>query len=697
MNKKTTVICPYLGVASDPNLNLGEPSDAQQCYSPKAPGAVTLEFQQTVCFTKGFCDCKRFVENHESRALVPVAPLPPGAVAVVTPREPSFGTRAVSLYDAIGDRTTHWAAIGLWVVAAVLGLVTLYFAQPFLFRLLDPFLFQQQNLAAVAPTVKPTARPTGTATATVTVLPTATPTASLVPPPNALPLQLPTPPPDGVVLTVAPDPALTGWLVSNEPAPRWGDRLLLAGSVNSEEYSSVLRFNLPNLAPGSQILYAALELTGRDAAQLGASGKWQLELLSAQDTANWANASSDAVAGTAPLAVVGDALTSADLGQDRINTFVLNAGALAQLEAQLEQGYATFRLRATDVNGDSLFAWSGSAGSGNGLDVPTLYLVAIPKPLVIVTNTPLPTNVLTAAAQALKATAFARANGTPTPFPRGYATVTAAPGTVFVPPAPTAANDATRRAESNYATAVAITTGTYTPTPTNIVIAYPTATPVLIGIDQIIPPTSQSPGGQVNYFATPIPPSLSGKILVQSNRLGQAYANLPLVMDESGKVTAVMSSRAIYDAVAARESFAPDRQRRAIVAPDAQGTLQIWILDLNSNAQTQLTRVSRGIAYDPVWSPDGSRIAYVSTQTGIAEIFVYELGSNTARQLTFTNSNDFFNQRPSWSPDSQKLAFKSNRDDVTRFQIYVMRADGSELKNISLNEFSETDPLWVKR
>ncbi len=694
MNKKTIVTCPYLGLARDRNLNFGEPSDAQQCYSPKAPGAVTLEFQQTVCFTKGFCECKRFVENNESRALVPLPPLP-RAVAVVAPRPQSLAMRATGLYDAIGDRTTHWAAIGLWVVAAILGLVTLYFAQPFLMRLIDPFLFQQQNLAVAAPTLKPTARPTATMTATI--LPTTIPTASLVPTSNPLPLQLPTPPPDGIVLTVAPDPALTGWVVSSELAPRWGDRMLLAGSVKNETYSSVLRFNLPNLAPGSQILYAALELTGRDGAQLGASGTWQLELVSAQDTANWTNASSDVIASTAPLAMIGDTLTPADLGQGRINTFILDAAALAQLEAQLEQGSATFRLRATDVSGDSLFAWNGSAGSGNGLDVPTLYLVAIPKPLVVVTNTPLPTNVLTAAAQALKATAFAKANGTPTPFPRGYATVTAAPGTVFVPPAPTAANAATRQAESNYATAVAITTGTYTPTPTNVVIAYPTATPVLIGIDEIIPPTAGSPSGQVNYFATPIPAPLSGKILVQSNRLGQAYANLPLVMDESGKVTSVMSSRAIYDAVAARESFAPDRKRRVVVAPDDQGTLQIWILDLNSNAQTQLTRVSRGIAYDPVWSPDGTRIAYVSTQTGITEIFVYDLTTNIAKQLTFTDSNDFFNQRPSWSPDSQKLTFKSNRDDVTRFQIYVMRADGSDLKNISLNEFNETDPIWVKR
>jgi TolB protein len=171
---------------------------------------------------------------------------------------------------------------------------------------------------------------------------------------------------------------------------------------------------------------------------------------------------------------------------------------------------------------------------------------------------------------------------------------------------------------------------------------------------------------------------------------------LPLVMDENGKVLAVLSTNAYYDAAAARESFSPDRQRRVIVARDLNDVLQIWILDLKTNAMTQLTQVTRGIAYDPVWSPDGTRIAYVSTQTGITEIYVYDLTTQTAKQITHTAGPDFFNQRPSWSPDSQKLVFKSNRDDVTRFQIYQMLADGSQLRNLSLNQYNEIDPIWVK-
>lgn len=692
MKQKIIVTCPYLGLANDPTANFGEPSDAQQCYSPQDPGKVELEFQQAVCLTSGYCDCKRFTQNNANRALIPVSTIPVQSAVTIIPQRSSPPSRFSLANYLPHPESPRFIEIGLWGIVAILALVTLYFAQPLIFKLIQPVLFQRQSVAVVAPLSTPTSQPTSTPT----LLPTETPTAAPSAQATSAPLMIPTPPANGTVLTLSANPALTGWTVSSEPAPRWGDRLLLAGSLKKETYSSILHFDLGNLPPGSEIKYAALELAGRDGSQLGTAGVWQLELIDGSNAKNLADQSSDVVASITPVAVVGNSLSTSDLGAGLTNDFVMSQEDLALIEKQIGYGSLTFRLRTTDASADHLFAWNGASATGGGLDTPTLYLVAIPKPFIIITNTPYPTNVFTAAAQVLKSTAEARLHGTPTPFPPGVATATSAPGTIFVPPPPTPVNAATRQAESDYATAVAITTGTFTPTPKNIVIAYPTATPVLIDINQIAPPTAAKPTGNLNYLATPIPSYLIGKILVQSNRLGQPYANLPLVLDQTGKLTAVLSSRAYYDAAAARESFAPDRQRRAVVAADASGRLQIWILDLQSNAMTQMTNVSRGIAYDPVWSPDGTRIAYVSTQTGIAEIYVYDIGSMTNKQITFTSSSDFFNQRPSWSPDSQTLVFKSNRDDVTHFQIYLIQADGTGLRNISLNQFDETDPIWVK-
>lgn len=91
---------------------------------------------------------------------------------------------------------------------------------------------------------------------------------------------------------------------------------------------------------------------------------------------------------------------------------------------------------------------------------------------VIITPTPQPANVMTAAAQMIAATARVAAEGTPPPWAWNavVATVTPTPY-VIVPPAP--ANLATAQALSAYATAVTILTGTFTPNPPDAVTATP--------------------------------------------------------------------------------------------------------------------------------------------------------------------------------------------------------------------------------
>ena len=81
------------------------------------------------------------------------------------------------------------------------------------------------------------------------------------------------------------------------------------------------------------------------------------------------------------------------------------------------------RLRGPAGTADNLFAWDSGAG-GAALTSPTLHLVVEPGKYVIVTNTPVPTNVLTAAAYVVRGTESAKRNGTRTAFPPGVATAT---------------------------------------------------------------------------------------------------------------------------------------------------------------------------------------------------------------------------------------------------------------------------------
>jgi DNA-binding winged helix-turn-helix (wHTH) protein len=73
----------------------------------------------------------------------------------------------------------------------------------------------------------------------------------------------------------------------------------------------------------------------------------------------------------------------------------------------------------------------------------------------------------------------------------------------------------------------------------------------------------------------------------------------------------------------------------------------------------------------PQFSPDGKRIAYMSTRTGPWQIWVSDTNGLNARQLSFTESAG----TPRWSPDGRSIAFDAPYAGQTR--IFVIKVDGN--------------------
>jgi Tol biopolymer transport system component len=111
----------------------------------------------------------------------------------------------------------------------------------------------------------------------------------------------------------------------------------------------------------------------------------------------------------------------------------------------------------------------------------------------------------------------------------------------------------------------------------------------------------------------------------------------------------------------------------------------------------------------PAWSPDGSKIAFMSQEPGSAgndpnyDIFLMNADGSGLRQLTDAAGSDGF---PAWSPDGTMIAFSSTRDDCSNSEapdcrttgdvgpwhaVYVMNADGSNQRRISLRLAQITD------
>jgi len=98
---------------------------------------------------------------------------------------------------------------------------------------------------------------------------------------------------------------------------------------------------------------------------------------------------------------------------------------------------------------------------------------------------------------------------------------------------------------------------------------------------------------------------------------------------------------------------------------------------------------------DPQIAPDGRRVAYVVTEIVLEEkryrsaIWVANVDGTGRTRFTAGTHKD---TSPRWSPDGSRLAFLSDRDGVT--QLYVMPSDGGEPERITDLKHGVADPVW---
>jgi len=536
---------------------------------------------------------------------------------------------------------------------------------------------------------QPTSRPTLTPLSTPTK--TSTPPVALATAPPQRLTPFPTPQPNTQVFEFVASPDQSGWTASGESALHFGDRNLHAGSFKGQIFQSLIVFDMPSLAPGSKVRYAQVELTGLNRNNIAAGGTWTLQLLASVA----ANRSADL--GAVPAqASIGAPLTTDRLAEGQVNQFIFTVDQLSLLDDALNgTGKAYFRLSGP-TSSDNLFTWDGGDRDPTIGAHPILRLIAAPSQYTVITNTPTPQNVLTAAAVLLRGTEIAR-RGTPTALPRVYATATPL---VIVTGAPTPANGETATAVSAYATAIALTTGTYTPTPPNWI----TATPIPLFIAVETPTLAATPAptlSKIEIARKSFPPGLLGKIMFLS---GSRDAPTAFIMDANGKNVFQITDSSIYDLAATRDAFSPSGVIEAFNAPDRNNPdlLQIFLFDHSIPGSplipnyNQVTFLRRGIAFAPSWSPDSSKIAYTSTESGKHEIVAVDVDTKRPTQLTVATGWNF-NQFPSWSPDGKQIVYASDRARPNTYtEIWVMNSDGSgpfKLLDWGRDAWS---PIWIK-
>ncbi|HEV7816384.1 MAG TPA: Tol-Pal system beta propeller repeat protein TolB [Janthinobacterium sp.] len=92
----------------------------------------------------------------------------------------------------------------------------------------------------------------------------------------------------------------------------------------------------------------------------------------------------------------------------------------------------------------------------------------------------------------------------------------------------------------------------------------------------------------------------------------------------------------------------------------------------------------------PSWSPDGTKVAYVSFEKRKPIVYVQNL---VTRARTIIANEKGSNSAPTWSPDGSRLAVALSRDGHT--QVYIVNADGSGLHRISNSNGIDTEPQFA--
>jgi Tol biopolymer transport system component len=154
--------------------------------------------------------------------------------------------------------------------------------------------------------------------------------------------------------------------------------------------------------------------------------------------------------------------------------------------------------------------------------------------------------------------------------------------------------------------------------------------------------------------------------------------------DRSGGKLGVVGDAADFSSPA----FSPDEKKLAVGVMDPQTkTRDIWVIDLVRGTRTRLT-FDPADDFNPVWSPDGTRIAFTSNRKGERDLYQKPADGSGQEELLL-EAKDGQKNAEDWSPDGKYLLY--NHQPAGQAHLYAMPLEGDRKPVAFLKTAFRTD------
>jgi len=135
-------------------------------------------------------------------------------------------------------------------------------------------------------------------------------------------------------------------------------------------------------------------------------------------------------------------------------------------------------------------------------------------------------------------------------------------------------------------------------------------------------------------------------------------------------------------------AWSPDGTRIAYVSFEKRNSA-VYVQDVTTGQRDRLA-ANPGINSAPAWSPDGTRLALTLSKDGDPEIYVMDLATRNLRRLT---NNRAIDTEPAWSPDGTTLAFTSDRGGSP--QVYRVSSAGGDAQRLTFEGVYNARPRYA--